>query len=516
MAAYVGSRLSGLLRDVAVSYRFGTGRELDAYLAANRVPDLVFQIVAGAAVASAFIPVYSSYLTRDDRRGAAEMVDTLFTISVVGLLPIVLIVMLLAPTIMRLMVPGYPPEYQVLAANLSRIVLFAPIFFTVGCFCTSVLNAHGRFLLAALAPTSYNLGIIFGAVVLSRWLGIYGLAVGALFGSILFLGVQIPGLRFVGVSYRPRLDVGHAGVHSVGRLMGPRTVGLAVTQINFIVTLYLASGIAGGVAALNYAWLLTMLPLGVFAMAISTAVFPSLAAQGAADDLARLRDTVQDSLRFILFLTIPASVGLVVLSPDVVRLVFQRGEFTSVSTAMTSDALRFYAIGLLGMASVEIVTRAFYALRDTATPVKIAALGVVLNLTLGLILVRVIGLRGLALATAGASTVEAIVLLYLAERRVTGLSFASLIASATRSIGAAVVMGAVLLGLMTVLTGSTESSGSPSAVVAAVVLGGIVYLGAAIVLRSPEVSHMRRIVLHRRTLGISEQTEYDGVGQSSL
>lgn len=245
MAAYVSSRLSGLLRDIAVSYRFGTGRELDAYLAANRVPDLVFQVVAGAAVASAFIPVYSSYLNRKDSAGAAEMVDILFTLSVVGLVPIVALVMIFAPWIMQVMAHGYPPEYQLLAANLSRIVLFAPIFFTVGCFCTSVLNAHGRFLLAALAPTSYNLGIILGAIVFSRWLGIYGLAVGALFGSILFLAVQVPGLRMIGVRYRPRLNLSHAGVRGVGRMMGPRTIGLAVTQVNFVVTLYLASGIAG-------------------------------------------------------------------------------------------------------------------------------------------------------------------------------------------------------------------------------------------------------------------------------
>jgi putative peptidoglycan lipid II flippase len=494
MAAYVSSRLSGLLRDIAVSYRFGTGRELDAYLAANRVPDLVFQIVAGAAVASAFIPVYSSYLAREDRAGAAEMVDNLFTISVVGLLPIVLVVMLLAPWIMRLMVPGYPPEYQQLAANLSRIVLFAPIFFTVGCFCTSVLNAHGRFLLAALAPTSYNLGIIAGAVVFSRWLGIYGLAVGALVGSILFLLVQLPGLRFVGVGFRPRLNLAHAGVRGVGKLMGPRAVGLAVTQINFVVTLYLASGIAGGVAALNYAWILTMLPLGVFAMAISTAVFPSLAAQGASENHDELRDTLQHALQFILFLTIPASVGLIALSPEIVRVIFQRGEFTAVSTAMTADALRFYALGLLGMASVEIVTRAFYALRDTATPVKIAALGMLLNLTFGLILVRLMGLSGLALATAAASTIEAIVLFAVGERRLTGLSPKSLVGPALKNVGAAVAMGLVIVGFNQTMAPWLATVGSLIAVTIAICLGGAVYLTLTVAFGSPEVGQLRRLL----------------------
>ncbi|HLZ07054.1 MAG TPA: murein biosynthesis integral membrane protein MurJ, partial [Chloroflexota bacterium] len=324
MGAYVSSRLSGLLRDIVVSYRFGTGREYDAYLAANRVPDLVFQIAAGAAVASAFIPVYTSYLARGDRDGAQRLVNALFTISVVGLLPIVIGVMIFAPWIMRLLVPGYPPEYQDLAANLSRIILLAPIFFTVGCFSTSVLNAHRRFFLAAVAPTTYNLGIILGAAVFSRWLGISGLALGTLLGAIFFLGVQLPGLRQVGMIYRPRLAVTDEGVRRVGKLMGPRVLGLAVTQLNFVVTLYLASGIDGGVAALNYAWILTMLPLGVFAMAISTAVFPSLAEQSATSRHADLRRTLDSAVRFIMYLMIPATIGLIVLSEPVVRLVYQR------------------------------------------------------------------------------------------------------------------------------------------------------------------------------------------------
>lgn len=263
MLAYVASRLSGLLRDVAISYRFGTGRELDAYLAAVRVPDIVFQVVAGAAVASAFIPVYTSYLTRREEDEGAKMLSILFTLSIVVLVPLLAITFIFAPQIMPLLVPDFPPEYQDLSAQLARVILLAPLFFTLGCFTTSALNAHGKFFLSALAPTSYNLGIILGAVVFSRWLGIYGLATGALLGSSLYLLVQIPGLRQVGFIYRPCLDLTHRGVRAVGRLMGPRAIGLAVTQANFLVALYLASGIPGGVASLNYAWLLTMLPLGI-------------------------------------------------------------------------------------------------------------------------------------------------------------------------------------------------------------------------------------------------------------
>src|SRR5579862_9848458 len=198
MAAYVSSRVSGLLRDVAISYHFGTSRQLDAYYAANRLPDLLFQIAAGAAVASAFIPVYAGYLARREYDEGWEVVNVLFTIAVVGLLPLVLLGIAFAPFLMRLLVPDMPPVYQDLAGNLARIMFFAPIFFTVGCFSTSLLNAHGKFFLAALAPTCYNAGIILGALVFSRSFGVYGLALGALLGSMLFLLIQLPGLRVVG------------------------------------------------------------------------------------------------------------------------------------------------------------------------------------------------------------------------------------------------------------------------------------------------------------------------------
>lgn len=494
MVAYVSSRLTGLLRDMAISYRFGTGRELDAYLAAVRVPDLVFQVVAGAAVASAFIPVYATYLKRDDASGGWEMISILYTVSVAALLPIVAIVMLFAPALMSIMVPGFPPEYQLLAGQLARIVLLAPIFFTVGCFSSSILNAHGRFFLAALAPTSYNVGIIIGAVVFSHWLGIHGLALGALLGSFLFLAVQLPGLRQIGLVYRPRLNLTHHGVRAVGRLMAPRAVGLAVTQVNFMVTLFLASGIPGAVAALNYAWLLTMLPLGVFAMAISTAVFPSLAEHGAAEEHEQLQRTLLDALRFILYLTIPASLGLIALSHPIVRLVFQRGEFTSVSTAMTANALRFYAAGLFGMATVEIVTRAFYALHDTVTPVKVAALGMALNLVLGVILVRTMGESGLALATAIASTVEAVVLFNASQRIVQGLNFRQLTTSAWKSLAAGLVMAGFVVAFGVAAAPLGAPLGGVALVGGSVLIGGMVYLGTTIALRSEEVGYLRRLV----------------------
>ena len=493
MAAYVSSRLTGLLRDVAIGYRFGTGPQLDAYNAAITVPDLVFQVVAGAAVASAFIPVYTTYLARDAQDEGWEMLSIFFTLSVVVLLPLIVVMMVIAPLVMRVLVPDFKPEYQMLAANLARIVLLAPIFFTLGCFTTSVLNAHKRFFLAALAPTCYNLGIIVGAVVLSRHFGIYGLALGALLGSMLFLLVQVPGLRQIRMVFHPGLNLRHEGVRSVGRLMGPRAIGLAVSQINFLVAVFLASGISGGISSLKYAWQLTLLPLGIFAMAISTAVFPSLAEQSATKNHDELRRTMLNAMRFILYLTIPASIGLIVLSHPVVHLLYERGQFTAQSTTITADALRLYALGLFGMATTEIVTRAFYALHDTLTPVKVAALAMVVNLALALILVRTMGENGLALATATASTVEASVLFAVAQRRIPGLQINELASSALKSLAAAVLMGVTIVAFSTAAAPLERPFGGALLVIGAILIGAAVYVGTTLALRSDEVGQLRRL-----------------------
>jgi putative peptidoglycan lipid II flippase len=448
-------------------------------------------------VVSAFIPVYSKYLTRGEQEEGWDLVSILFNLSVVVLVPLVLVGILVAPFLMRLLEPDMPPQYQLLAADLARIFFFAPVFFTLGCFSTSLLNAHNRFFLASLAPTSYNLGIIFGALVLSNWLGIYGVALGALLGSILYFLVQVPGLVLIGFSYRPLLSLGHTGVRAIARLMGPRAIGLAVYQVNFLVLLNLASGISGGNSALTYAWTLTMLPLGVFAMAISTAVFPSLAEQSATENHDELRRTLEQALRFILYLTIPAIVGLAALSPQIVRLIYQRGAFTAQSTALTAGALRFFALGLLGMAAVEIVTRAFYALHDTKTPVKVAALAMVVNLSLGIVLVRVMGLNGLALAMAVASTVEGVVLYTLGRRRIPGMAASSLAGSALRSLAAAALMGLVILAFRAVAAPLAVPLSGLLLVASAIALGGLVYLAATLALGSSEASHLR-ILLPRK------------------
>jgi putative peptidoglycan lipid II flippase len=501
MAAFLLSRLTGLLRTIAISYRFGTGPELDAYVAAMRLPDFLFQVVAGGAVASAFIPVLAGYLARDDAAGTWRLVSGLMTLAVAVMVPASATIWLLAPQVMALVAPEFPPAQQQLAASLARIVLVSPTLFALGTLTTSVLNAHQRFLLAALAPTCYNLGIIGGATLLAGPLGIRGLALGAALGAAAYLAIQLPGLVGCGWRYRPTLGLANPGVRRVGALMAPRTLGLAVAQVNFVVIVALASAMPGLITALDYAWTLTMLPLGIFAMAISTAVFPTLADQTARDEVDEMVATLARTLQVILYLTIPASFGLLVLGEPIVRLLLERGEFTAASTALTAKALRLYAIGLLGHAMVEIVTRAFYALHDTRTPVAVAALAMVVNVGLAFLLRALFGREWLALALSAAAMVEATTLLLLARRRLGDLHGRAVSATALRSLAGAGALAIVVGPLARWLAPLAEGGlpGRALEVGVAILVGGLVYVATTALLGSEEPG--RLLGLARRRLG---------------
>jgi putative peptidoglycan lipid II flippase len=501
MAGFLLSRVTGLLRTIAIGYRFGTGPELDAYLVANRISDTLFQVVAGGAVSAAFIPVLAVYLGRDDRAEAWQLVSALFTIAVALMVPLSLLLAVFAEPVMAI-AGGFDAEQRRLGAEMLRILLISPTVFALGTLATSVLNKEGRFLLPAIAPTAYNLGIIGGALFLAGPLGVLGLAVGASIGAVLYWVIQLPGLTGLGLRYRPWLGLGHGGVRSVGRLVVPRMLGLAVAQLNFVVIFALASPIPGAIAALDYAWTLAMLPLGLFAMAISTAVFPTLAEQGAADDLAELTRTLAGTLRVILYLTIPATAGLIVLGEPLVRALLERGEFDGSSTALTVAALRFYAVGLIGQAVVEIVTRAFYALQDTRTPVLIAFAAMAANLALCVVLRPALGHGGLALALSLASLLEAGLLVAIARRRLRGLDEPRLLGSAVRSAAGAALFALPLLlaePLFESLGASTGGLGRLLLLGAGVAVGAGVYLLATVALRSEEPTQLLGVV--RRRLG---------------
>lgn len=442
MGAYVASRVLGLAREMVIARQFGTSAELGAYLAAFRIPDLIFQLLAGGALGSSFIPVFTVYLARRQRHAAWRLASVIYSLVAVLTTFSAVIAFVLTPLLTRWLVPGFDPAMQALTGRLMRIMLLTPIIFGLSGISMAVLNAHQHFLLPAIAPALYNLAIIMAAFLLTPFLRVYGLAVGVVVGALLHLLVQWPALRQKGWRYTPTLEVNFPGVHEVISLFLPRMLGLGVMQLNFVVNTVLASGMAAGsLAALNYAFLLMMLPQGVFAMAIATAAFPSFSEMVARQQIAELGEALSGTLRAILFLTLPASVGLYVLRYPLIQALLQRGEFTAASTQATAWALQFYALGLPAYAIVEIVSRAFYALHDTRTPVVVAAVTVGLNILLSLLLIRPLAHGGLALANALAVTVEMLTLLWCLRRRIGAVAEGPLLASAARSLAASLGMG---------------------------------------------------------------------------
>ncbi len=482
MAAYVVSRVLGLAREMIVARQFGTSAELGAYLAAFRVPDLIFQLLAGGALGSSLIPVLSGHLAHGDERAGWRLSSAIWNLVGLSTTALAVLAFLAAKPLTQVLVPGYTAELQALTAQLMRLMLITPIIFGLSGVSMAVLNAHQHFLLPAVAPILYNLAIIAGAIWLAPrpGMGVFGLAIGVVVGSGLHLLVQVPGLLRRGWLWFPTLGRGLPGVGEVIRLLLPRMLGLAVMQVNFIVSTRLASTLAAGsLPALNYAFLLMMLPQGVFAMALATAAFPAFSDLVARGELAELRATLAATLRVTLFLAAPAAVGLYILRVPVIAVLLEGGRFTDASTQAVAWALRFYALGIPAYAIVEILSRAFYALHDTRTPVLVGVVTVLLNIALSLLLLESMGIGGLALANAVAVNAEMVFLLWFLSRRLEGLDGRGLLSATAGVVAAAVAMGAALYSVLHVM-GQDAPAWQTAA--AGMVIGVVVYLAAAWIL----------------------------------
>ncbi len=500
LTGFLASRVLGVIRATVVAAHFGTGAEYSAYVTAIALPDLVFQVLVGGAVGSAFIPVFKGYLARGEMSQAWRLTSSVVNLGVLVTGGTALVLAIFARPVMDVVVPGSEdPEFRELAASLTRILLLSPAIFAASTFLSSVLNSYHRFAVAALAPLMYNLAIIAAAVFLSEPLGIRGLALGAVAGALLHLLVQVPALVRLGMPWRPVMDLGHPGVREVGRLFTPRILGLGVVQVNQLLSGIVFASFVGtaSIAYLNYAWQMIMLPLAL-AMAVGTAVFPTLSEESALRRRAEFQQVFVLSLRMILFLTIPASVGLMVLGGPIIRLFFERSQFGPASTSGTAYALVFYAIGLAGHATVEIVDRVFYALHDTRTPVLVAVSAVGVNVALSLVLMQTpFSYGGLALASSIAALVEAGVLVRLVSRRLPSFDVERLSLSALRSLAASLAMGLPIAWLAERIEPVLRPYGTGAealVVVGFAALGALLYGAASLLFQADELGVLWRLV----------------------
>lgn len=504
MVLFVASRAMGLLREMVIARQFGTSAELDAYLAAFRVPDLFFALMAGGALGSAFIPVFAAYLARDDEAGAWRLASAIINwvfllLSLAGALAA-----LLAPTLVAyLIAPGFTPAQQALSVELMRWMLVSTVIFGVSGVVMGILNGRQHFLLPALAPVIYNAAIIAGVWFLGPTMGVRGATLGVVFGAAGHLLLQLPELRRQGMRYTPQLAPRDPGVREVGRLMVPRALGQAAVELNHLVNVTLASLLpAGSISALNYGRLMMLLPQGVIAQSVAIAAFPTFSTLAARGEREELRHILATSLRSVLYLTLPAAVGLIWLRQPLVSAIFGGGEFNAWSVRATGWALLFYALGLVGHALVEIVARAFYALHDTRTPVVVGLAAMLANIVLSLGLISLFASLGwmphggLALANSLATTGEMLILLVLIRQRLGGLEGRRWVSSAWR-------MGLGCLAMLAALAGASHiMSTKPAWLISAVSIafGGITYGLVTLLIGSEEPAALAKGI--RERLGI--------------
>ena len=452
MLAIVLSNLAGLARQILVARAFGTQAEMEAFNAANRVAETLFNLVAGGALASAFIPTFTGLLTQGDRRGAWRLASSIFNLILLVMVAAIGLAALFAPQITRsVLAPGFAsePAKEALTISLMRLMLPSAAIFGLSGLIMGVLNAHQVFFIPALTPSMYQLGLIFGVLALTPRMGIYGLAWGVLIGAGLHLGLQIPALLRQKGQYFPTLGMEDASVREVARLLGPRLLGVAVVQLNFWVNTRLASlQPEGSVTAIVTAFALMLMPQAAIAQSVAIAAMPTLSAQYARGRLDEMRLSLADSLRGVLLLSIPASLGLMLLRQPVIVLLYQRGAFDSRSTELVAWALLWYAAGLVGHCLVEVLARAFYALHDTRTPVLVGAsamaLNVIFSLLFSALFARIGWMQygGVALANTLATALEAVGLVYTMRRRLGGVQGDFILKGSLQAAAGALVMSA--------------------------------------------------------------------------
>lgn len=482
-------KLTGLIRVRLVAQAFGTGADLDTFTAANQLPEVFFVLIAGGSLAAAFIPVYSQYLNHASRQESARLASTILTLVVLILGAVSALGAIFAPWLAsNLLVPDFPPEQQVLTAQIMRVILIQTTIFGIGGVLSSILNAHQHFALPALAPIALDVGYFLGLWLFVPSMGIIGLAWGTVIGGLLFVAIQLPALRHFDVRLRPDLSVRLAGVTEIIHLMGPRIVTLGVIQAADLVTIRLASSLAAGATSGYFlAYSLMQLPQTLFGTAIALVVFPTFAELYNAGDMDGLKQTARRTLGIIWTLTLPAAAAVILLGRPLIVILFQGGEFDEASTTLVYTILVIFSLRIVSESTLEIVARLFYAQHNTRTPM-FAYLGwLVVTAFLAFLLVRPLGISGLALATTISFTLLAAVLFVLNGRALGSLGNSELWATLARAAAATGVMSAAIL------LATTFVSGSLLTVVVGGVVGGAVYLATSWLLGGRELLELWRM-----------------------
>jgi len=511
-AATLLSRIFGYVRDMVLASFFGAGMAADAFIAAFRIPNLLRRLFGEGSLSVAFVPVFTETLLKGGREDGLRLAVSALKLLLVCLSVISVIGMVIAPFIIQAIAPGFSnlPEKMALTVTLTRVMFPYIILIGLVALCMGILNVLGHFAAPAIAPVLLNLAMIGAVFAVSRFsdsetVQVMGLAGGVLLGGVLQLALQMPYLVKHGVRLWQRSGLWHPAMKKVGILMLPTIFGAAVYQINILVGTLLASLLPeGSISYLYYADRLVQFPLGIFAQAAATAVLPSLSRQAANGDLAGMGDTFGHAMSLVLFITIPAMVGLIVLRDPIVALLFKRGAFDAQATRLTSDALLYYALGLWAFAAVRIVVSTFYAMQDTRTPVISATFSIAINILLGMALMGPMLHCGLALATALSSIVNLALLVYVLRDKLGGIRWRLIFSSGLKTLAASGLMAlGVVVTCRLLIPHDTEAGGLRLLTgISAGIIGGIaIFSAAAWKMKIPEWQKV--MVLIRRSVNRS-------------
>jgi putative peptidoglycan lipid II flippase len=498
--AFLVSRVLGWLRVLIIGNTFPAGPELDAFFAAFRLPDLMFQLVAAGALSSAVIPVVSGLLATNETARAWRVVSTIANMMLAGLLILGVIVLIAAPAIVEAINPGFGPDQVNRTADLTRIMVLSPIFLSLGSLVSSVLNARGRFAASAIAPIVYNLAIIGATLVLTPAFGVTGLAIGVVSGSLGHLLVQLAPLRAQGYRYDARIELDDPEARKALKLMAPRALGLGAGQVTFVVLNSIASTLGTGAISVFYiAFTLLQIPIGVIGVPLGIVVLPALSREAAVGRHEEFADLMSRAIRLILFVMLPITGISIVLRHEVVGVLFGYSRFDAAALDLTAATLLAFLTGLTAHALIAILARAFYARQDTRTPVAAAILAVVINSSLAAVLAGPFGLPGLGLAIAIAAWLETIVLLVLLQRSLPELAFRPLLSLGIRSLAVTIGGSLAAAGVAAGLTLMMGADPGRFDLVVRIVVVGIVWLltsaTLALVLRIDELTSIIGLML---------------------
>ena len=460
VAVFFGlEKILGFVRQILTARQFGLSPELDAFNAANNLPDLLFALISGGALAIAFIPVLSETLQKQDRKAAWDLFSRIANLMflITGSIAVVLAI-LAGPLVNRVVTPGFSVQQQQLVTQIMRLDLIATLIFSLSGLVIAGLQANQHFLLPAMAPSMYDLGMLFGVIILAPetgyqvgpltlpafGLGVFGLVYGTIIGAALFLLIQLPGLVMYKFHWTPAIDLHHPGVRKVLVLMGPRVLTVLFIHLVFIATDNIASGlkVPGAVSALVYGWLFMQVPETLVGTAIGTVLLPTISEQVAREQVDAFRQSLNRAMRIILAFTIPAAILIMVGIRPLVGIL----DFDAAGTELVVWVTRGFLVGLMGHSLIEVASRAFYAQQNALIPLGASFLATVTFVILAIGLGYALGSAGIALANGLAFTGEALLLWYLLNRRFSGVVAVG--STVLRSIPAALLGGLLVYGLL--------------------------------------------------------------------